>query len=186
MTELCPDSIRSNTSCRTIAVPPVGLPAPLSASVAEAALPTKRFRRARPPHHERVARRGACDPPDRPAFAGRPDANRHPPGAKGLTGTGRDASVALSRGARARPARSAILTARAASRLGLRAASHTVPRRAMRSAAPEVPSIGGLPGWTSLDFRPDSPTPGMVFSTVYHQPVESTRRPFHLRGDRLP
>jgi len=77
--ELCPDSIRSDTSCRAIAALPVGLPAPLSASLAEAALPTKRFRRARSPPHERVAKRRARDPPDRPAFAGRPDANRHPP-----------------------------------------------------------------------------------------------------------
>jgi hypothetical protein len=83
---------------------------------------------------------------------------------------------------------------------GPRAASPASPRRATRSAAPEVPSIEALPSSTTLGLRRESlsrPVPacagavpgpsslsrahlGRELSTASHQPVESTRCLFRI------
>jgi len=80
-------------------------------------------------------------------------------------------------------------------RPGPRAASPASPRRATRSAAPEVPSIEALRSSTTRGLRPEPLPPrapacagtrpgpsslsrahlGREFSTACHQPVESTR-----------
>jgi hypothetical protein len=68
---------------------------------------------------------------------------------------------------------------------GPRAASPAAPRRAPRSAAPEVPSIDEPPPSRTPNLRPAVRSFGRAFSTDCHQPVDSARRPFHscLDGD---
>lgn len=59
---------------------------------------------------------------------------------------------------------------------GPRAASPTAPRRALGSAAPEVPSIDGPP-WAEHGTFVLCRTARGELSTVFHQTVESTERP---------
>lgn len=140
MAELCPDSIRSDTSRHEITAAPEGEPGTERCST-------------------EADQRNACDLASQ-AFACAQTQGR----LGGLrtvcfreTGSpGRATPAAYAAHASLyEPARWTALTAQRDR--GPRAASPEPPRRSPRSAAPEVPSIGELPFWQS-DFRPNQPS----------------------------
>lgn len=174
--ELRPNPIRPDTSRHETAAIPAGAPIPYAAGPAEA----EPWARTIPSHAPSLLRAPAREPPCAllaqaargvpPAFtggAGEPNGSLHDP---------------LARTSQHRPARFGERAARATRPPGPRAASPAAPRRAPRSAAPEVPSIDELPPSRTPDLRPGIVDVSRAFSTDCHQSVESTRRPFRPVG----
>lgn len=188
--ELCPDSIRSSTSCHAIAARPVGNRRRLPRSLAEATPPGGAIPPHEPPSRERGLRERdfreggrARDPPDRPACAGRL-----------LTAACRSRWVNWTERAlrrvctRSASSPGTVGDADCSRNLppGLRAASPEAPRRDKGSAD----TRGAFRRWAALVDSTGLSSrviyPGRVFSTVCRQSVESTRRPFRLRKRRPP
>jgi len=149
----------SDTSCHEMVATPVG-----SRYRRSSAWPKPRRRPAIAPHEPCF--RGLADPSHaRPARAGRPRSasrcKREDPRAESASvpptrvdRTSPPGSAGRVQGALARPPGIGLLAQSA--HPGSRAASPASPRRATRSAAPEVPSIEALPSSTTLGLRPES------------------------------
>lgn len=179
--ELYPSSIRSSTPCRGAASTSGGEPDTVDHRRAEAQPRSKPPRLANPAlvKHENVGSAG----PRTAACADRP---RRPPAIHGrrrrtwqLRLEPACANRAYTPGTVGRSNR-----LRSPTTQGLGPASHGAPRRATRSAMPEVLSIDQPPA-LALGSRPEL-LAGRVLSTACHQPVESTRRLFRLSLVRLP